>query len=137
MNAARLKNPETASPGVPPATPRPGDLWVPDEPVPPGGWSPAPGAVPCVVSEWVRRPGRGGVLETKPVHTWLRRAAASLEADDWGIERARRFARAWTLLNAARREAPDGTVGLCGACVRRLVRAGVCRRQLPGDAARG
>src|SRR5688500_8446451 len=125
MGAAHDATTEGAPAPQEPAAPgEPEDLWLPNEPTPPGGWPAAPDAVPCVVSEWVRRPARRGVLDTRPVHTWLPRAAAAVSAEDWGVGRVRRFARAWAIVAALRRLAPDADQP-CRACVRRLVRAGV------------
>src|SRR5687768_11985796 len=115
---------QDASTAGAPAPREQGELWLPDEPTPPGGWPAAPHAVPCVASEWVRRPARSGVLETRPVHTWLPRVAATVSAEDWGIGRVRRFARSWAILAALRRVTPTADHP-CRTCVRRLVRAGV------------
>ena len=100
------------------------ELWLPDELAPRGGWPVAPTAVPCVVSQWVRRPTPSGVFETRPIHSWLPRVAAAVSAEDWGLQRVHRFARAWALLASLRRTHPDAGQP-CRACVRRLARAGV------------
>jgi hypothetical protein len=102
--------------------PRP---WVPEEPAPPDGWPAAPGAVPCVVTEWVLRPAPGGRAETRPVHSWLPHPAALVKDGEPGVARVRRFARAWAALAALRRSTSPSGRALCRGCVRRLLRAGV------------
>jgi hypothetical protein len=99
--------------------------WVPDEPEPPGGWPAAPDAVPCVVSEWVLGAVRGGLVETRPVHSWLPHPAAAVNDDGGGLSRVRRFAAAWAALSARRSAAAAAPPALCQGCVRRLLRAGV------------
>jgi hypothetical protein len=102
-----------------PAAEPPVQPWMPDEPEPPGGWLAAPDAVPCVVSEWVLRRGRDGLLETRPVHSWLPHPAAHVKHDGAGLSSVRRFAAGWATL------AVGGRPALCRGCVRRLLRAGV------------
>jgi hypothetical protein len=99
--------------------------WVPDEPEPPGGWPAAPDAMPCVVSEWVLTLGRGGLVETRPVHSWLPQLAANMKDDGAGHLRARRFAAGWATLAALAPSGAQGGPALCRGCVRRLLRAGV------------
>ena len=125
MGAAQHTRPqETSTPRDAVAPRESGELWLPDELAPRGGWTVAPTAIPSVVSQWVRRPTPSGEFETRPVHSWRARVAAAVSAEDWGIQRVHRFARAWALLASLRRTHPDADQP-CRACVRRLARAGV------------
>jgi hypothetical protein len=99
--------------------------WVPTEPAPAGGWPAGPGTIPCVATEWALRTGRAGRVETRPVHSWLVRPAATV-ADDAGAGRARRFARAWGELLATRAAAVPTRAPAGGdVAIARWVRAGV------------